>query len=77
MMLPVNRTTGVVIGAGFGTTWGKSPTAFGWPGVGGEIGFVEPATGISFAFLQDGGLDPLDTFKRAARMTNLALALGR
>ena len=76
MGLPANRTLGVVIGNGFGTTWGSSPTAFGWPGAGGQIGFAEPATGLSFAFLQAGDADQLQTFGRAARMSALALELG-
>ena len=75
MNLPANRTIGVVIGAGFGTTWGKSPTAFGWPGAGGQIGFAEPATGISFSFLQAGDRDQTSQFVRAIRLSNLALAL--
>jgi len=77
MNLPANRTLGVVIGAGFGATWGKSATAFGWPGMGGQIGFAEPATGISFAFFQMGDLDPTRHFIRGIKMSNLALALGR
>jgi CubicO group peptidase (beta-lactamase class C family) len=77
MKLPANRTTGVVIGAGFGTTWGKSPTAYGWPGAGGQIGFAEPATGISFAFLQCGDRDQVRQFGRALKLSNLALGLGR
>jgi len=77
MQLPANRTLGVVIGAGFGTTWGKSPTAFGWPGVGGQIAFAEPATGISFSFLQAGDHDQTSQFVRAIQFSNLALELGR
>jgi len=75
--LPANRTLGVVIGAGFGTTWASSPTAFGWPGMGGQIGFAEPATGISFSFLQTGDLVQESQFIRAIRLSTLALALGR
>ncbi len=74
---PANRTTGVVIGKGFGTTWGSSPTAYGWPGFGGQIGFAEPATGISFAFLQTGDRDLMSPFVRGAKMSELALALRR
>ena len=77
MNLPANRTLGVVIGAGFGTTWASSPTAFGWPGAGGQIGFAEPATGISFSFLQTGDRDQESQFIRAIRLSNLALGLGR
>ena len=77
MNLPANRTLGVVVGAGFGATWANSPTAFGWPGYGGQIGFAEPATGISFAFLQAGDPDPVTQFVRGTRFSNLALELGR
>ena len=77
MDMPANRTIGVVVGAGFGATWVKSPTAFGWPGAGGQIGFAEPATGISFSFLQTGDTDQLHTFVRATKMTELALELAR
>lgn len=77
MNLPANRTLGAVVGAGFGTTWGASPTAFGWPGLGGQIGFAEPATGISFAFFQVGDPDQVSQFIRGIQMSNLALELGR
>jgi CubicO group peptidase (beta-lactamase class C family) len=77
MNMPANRTLGVVVGAGFGTTWGDSPTAFGWPGAGGQIGFAEPATGVSFAFLQMGDTDQITQFVRGIQMSQLALALGR
>lgn len=75
MNLPANRTLGVVVGAGFGATWRSSPTAFGWPGAGGQIAFAEPATGISFAFLQMGDADQRRTFTRGVEMTKLALEL--
>jgi CubicO group peptidase (beta-lactamase class C family) len=77
MNLPANRTLGVVVGAGFGATWGESKTAFGWPGVGGQIGFADPATGISFAFLQMGDPDHLTQFARGTKLSSLALRLGR
>ena len=76
MGLPANRTLGLVVGPGFGATWAASPTAFGWPGVGGQIGFAEPATGISFGFLQMGDSDPTRPFVRGTRMSSLVLALG-
>ena len=72
MGLPANRTLGVVVGNGFGATWGKSPTAYGWPGAGGQVGFAEPATGISFAFLQSGDPDQINVFMRAVKMSELA-----
>lgn len=77
MNLPANRTLGVVVGAGFGATWGESPTAYGWPGAGGQIGFAEPATGVSFAFLQMGDTDQVSQFVRGVKMSNHALHLGR
>jgi len=76
MGLPANRTLGVVVGPGFGATWGESPTAFGWPGAGGQIAFAEPATGISVAFLQMGDTDPVRPFVRGRRISQLALQLG-
>ncbi|MFP6640296.1 MAG: serine hydrolase domain-containing protein [Myxococcota bacterium] len=76
MNLPANRTLAVVIGAGFGSTWDRSSTAFGWPGAGGQIGFAEPATGISFAFLQMGDTDQAQQFVRGRAMSHLALELG-
>lgn len=77
MNLPANRTIGVVVGAGFGATWASSPTAFGWPGAGGQIGFAEPATGVSFALLQAGDPDQTSQFVRGTQMSALALELGR
>jgi CubicO group peptidase (beta-lactamase class C family) len=77
MKLPANCTLAVVVGAGFGTTWPDSPTAFGWPGAGGQIAFAEPQTGVSFAFLQMGDCDPVGPFVRGVKMSKLALALGR
>ena len=77
LQMPANRTLGVVVGNGFGATWGRSPTAFGWPGAGGQTGFAEPETGISFAFLQTGDHDEMRHFGRAVRFSNLALDLGR
>jgi CubicO group peptidase (beta-lactamase class C family) len=57
--VPANRALGVVVSGdqlrnrrGFGHT--NSPLAFGHEGVGGQIGWVDPATGISFAYLTNG-----------------------
>jgi CubicO group peptidase (beta-lactamase class C family) len=75
MGMPANRTLGVVVGNGFGGVWGSSPTAYGWPGAGGQVGFAEPATGVSFAFLQAGDPDPQHAFVRAIVLSDLALAL--
>ncbi len=75
--LPANRTLGVVVGAGFGSTWGDSPSAFGWLGTGGQIGFADPESGLSFAFLQMGDVDDVKPFARGRRMSQLALELLR
>ena len=56
----------VRIGTGFGLPtpdmfW-YSPTAFGFPGLGGSLGFADPATGLAFGYvmnhIQEGTLDP-------------------
>lgn len=77
MRRPANRTLAVVVGAGFGSFWGSSQTAFGWAGYGGHLGCADPATGISFAVLQMGDNDQLSQFARTARLTHRALDLGR
>ena len=58
--IKANRALGIVIAGddgkanlrGFGRT--NSPEAFGHPGFGGQIGWADPATGISFAYLTNG-----------------------
>jgi CubicO group peptidase (beta-lactamase class C family) len=55
-----NRALGIVIAGddgkanlrGFGRT--NSPAAFGHPGFGGQLGWADPATGISFAYVTNG-----------------------
>ena len=55
-----NRALGIVVAGGdgkanlrgFGRT--NSPLAFGHPGFGGQIGWADPATGISFSYLTNG-----------------------
>ena len=58
--ITANRALGIVIAGGdgkanlrgFGRT--NSAEAFGHPGFGGQIGWADPATGISFAYLTNG-----------------------
>jgi CubicO group peptidase (beta-lactamase class C family) len=58
--ITANRALGIVIAGadgkgnlrGFGRT--NSAEAFGHPGFGGQIGWAEPATGISFGYLTNG-----------------------
>jgi CubicO group peptidase (beta-lactamase class C family) len=63
----------VRIATGFGLptpdAFWYSPTAFGFPGLGGSLGFADPTTGLAFGYVmnhvQEGGPDP-----RAARLLN-------
>jgi CubicO group peptidase (beta-lactamase class C family) len=58
--IKANRALGIVIAGddgkanlrGFGRT--NSPGSFGHPGFGGQIGWADPATGISFGYLTNG-----------------------
>jgi CubicO group peptidase (beta-lactamase class C family) len=58
--ITANRALGIVIAGddgkanlrGFGRT--NSPQAFGHPGFGGQIGWADPSTGISFGYLTNG-----------------------
>lgn len=57
---PANRTIGMVVAGddgragarGFAKT--NSPQSFGYTGYGGQIAWVDPATGLSFAYLTNG-----------------------
>jgi len=58
--ITANRALGIVIAGGdgkanlrgFGRT--NSAEAFGHPGFGGQIGWADPVTGISFGYLTNG-----------------------
>ncbi|HLI81524.1 MAG TPA: serine hydrolase, partial [Candidatus Binataceae bacterium] len=58
--ITANRALGIVIAGddgkanlrGFGRT--NSPESFGHPGFGGQIGWADPASGISFGYLTNG-----------------------
>ncbi|GAB1821556.1 serine hydrolase domain-containing protein [Herbidospora sp. RD11066] len=70
----------VSIGLGFGLPtpdmfW-YGPTAFGFPGFGGSIGFADPARGLAFGYVPNHGRDAI-TDKRAANLVEAVLkALG-
>lgn len=74
-----NRALGVVIAGedgkanlrGFGRT--NSPAAFGHPGFGGQLGWADPATGISFAYLTNGfDRNDLREGRRSVALASLA-----
>lgn len=75
---PVNRTIGLVVAgddgkhtmryACFGA--GVSPRAFGHAGAHGQVAWADPATGLAFAYLQN-GVDP-DMYREGARAVIIA-----
>ena len=74
-----NRTLGLVVAGddgmavvrGFGRH--TSPQAFGAVGVGGQIAWADPQTGLSFAYLTNGlDADVVAGFTRAAKIAGLA-----
>ena len=77
--VPANRTLGLVVAGnedhaivrGFGR--GNSPRAFGAQGVGGQIAWADPATGLSFCYLTNGlDADVVGSFTRSAKIAGLA-----
>jgi CubicO group peptidase (beta-lactamase class C family) len=79
--ITANRALGIVIAGGdgranlrgFGRT--NSPEAFGHPGFGGQIGWADPATGISFAYLTNGyDRNDLREGRRSVAVCSLAAA---
>jgi CubicO group peptidase (beta-lactamase class C family) len=77
--VPANRTLGLVVAGdddhaivrGFGR--GNSPRAFGAQGVGGQIAWADPATGLSFCYLTNGlDADVVGSFTRSAKLAGLA-----
>lgn len=75
---PVNRALTVVVAGddgfmhlrGFGRT--ASPRAFGHGGAGGQIGWCDPATGISVGYCTDGFLDEVQQGRRITAISSLA-----
>jgi len=74
-----NRALGIVIAGGdgkanmrgFGRT--NSPEAFGHPGFGGQIGWADPATGISFGYVTNGfDRNDLREGRRSVALSSLA-----
>ncbi|HLI53769.1 MAG TPA: serine hydrolase domain-containing protein [Acidimicrobiales bacterium] len=81
MQVPVNRTLGLVVAGDDGkhvlryACFGAlcSPRAFGHAGAHGQVGWADPASGVSFAFLHNGlHGDMRRTGARAVEMSTLA-----
>lgn len=76
--VPVNRALAVVVAGddgnmnmrGFGRA--ASPRAFGHGGAGGQIGWGDPATGISLGYCTNGFVDPLVSGRRVSAVGSLA-----
>lgn len=77
-----NRTRGVVLAGddgfeslrGFGP--GVSPRAFASPGLGGQVGWADPESGLSFAYLTNGlDADLVRAFRRSISLSKLAAAV--
>lgn len=79
--VPAHRTLGLVVAGDdgnaalrdFGT--GTGPRAFGAAGVGGQIAWADPDTGLSFCFLTNGlAADLARAFRRSSKLSTLAAA---
>jgi len=78
--VPANRTIAGYVSGNDGFHFHRwmpsAPRAFGHAGAGGQLCWVDPASGLSFAFLHDTlHQDPRVEFHRAADLNDLALAL--
>ena len=79
---PVNRALGVVVAGdkfrnfrGFGHT--NSSSAFGHAGAGGQVAWVDPETGISFAYCTNGhDQNPIRQGRRGVSISNRAAVCG-
>lgn len=83
--VPVNRTLGLVVAGDDGMATfryacfgeGCSPRAFGHAGAHGQVGWADPDTGISFAYLHNNVDDAAADGARAVRLSGLAAAGAR
>lgn len=78
--VPANRTiAGIVAGCDgyhLHRWFPPAPRAFGHTGAGGQLAWVDPHSGLSFAFLHDTlHQDPRVEFRRAAALNHLAMTL--
>jgi CubicO group peptidase (beta-lactamase class C family) len=70
----------VRVGTGFGLptpdAYWYSPTAFGFPGHGGSIGFADPATGLAFGYVMNNIQDAAPDTRAAALLDAVHAAIG-
>jgi CubicO group peptidase (beta-lactamase class C family) len=79
MNVPANRTLGLVVAGDDGNSlhrgFGKwtSPRAFGAMGVGGQVAWADPESGLSFGYLTNGlDVDVVGAILRSAKIAGLA-----
>lgn len=77
--VPANRTLGLVVAGDDGKAWlremGRTvgPRTFAASGVGGQIAWADPDTGLSFCFLTNGlAADVVKSFLRSSELCSLA-----
>jgi CubicO group peptidase (beta-lactamase class C family) len=82
--VPANRTLGLVVAGDDGQAvvrqFGRStsPRAFGASGVGGQMAWADPETGLSFCYLTNGlDEDVVASFTRSAKLCGLAARCAR
>jgi CubicO group peptidase (beta-lactamase class C family) len=81
--VPANRTLGLTVAGDDGKAamreFGKacSPRAFGASGLGGQIAWADPETGVSFCYLTNGlDADLVASYLRSSRLSTLAARWG-
>jgi CubicO group peptidase (beta-lactamase class C family) len=82
--VPANRTLGLVVagddGKGVLREFGKAtgPRAFGASGLGGQIAWADPDSGLSFCYLTNGlEANVITSFLRSSRLSTLAARCGK
>jgi CubicO group peptidase (beta-lactamase class C family) len=82
--VPANRTLGLMVagddGKGVLREFGKStgPGAFGASGLGGQIAWADPDSGLSFCYLTNGvEANVVTSFLRSSRLSTLAARCGK
>lgn len=77
--VPANRTLGLVVAGDDGNGWLRQfgeavgPRAFGASGLGGQIAWGDPDTGLSFSYLTNGiDVDAARSFLRSNKLATLA-----